>query len=113
MLPGSGLIWGRLAKLPDATQKSGSARNASYAWRALVELPHSKGLTALAPNLGFSSHSHFSFTFRRAFGCIPSWFRMQPEAMNVRDRDRSKRAREGGSAAASHMVSARTAGGRW
>lgn len=43
--------------------------------RALVELSHTEDLTALAIDLGFSSHSHFSFAFRRAFGCTPSEFR--------------------------------------
>jgi AraC-like DNA-binding protein len=52
--------------------------------RALVELPHATDLTALALGIGFSSHSHFSAAFRRAFGCTPSRFR---EA--TRDRPRS------------------------
>jgi AraC-like DNA-binding protein len=39
--------------------------------RALVELPHAGDLTALSFDLGFSSHSHFSYAFRRAFGCHP------------------------------------------
>jgi AraC family transcriptional regulator len=43
--------------------------------RALVELPHTSDLTTLALELGFSSHSHFSALFRRAFGCTPSRFR--------------------------------------
>lgn len=43
--------------------------------RALVELPHTEDITTLALALGFSSHSHFSFVFRRAFGCSPSRFR--------------------------------------
>jgi AraC family transcriptional regulator len=43
--------------------------------RALLDLPHTDDLTALAFNLGFSSHSHFSFAFRRAFGITPSQFR--------------------------------------
>jgi AraC-like DNA-binding protein len=43
--------------------------------RALVDLPTTNDLTALALDLGFSSHSHFSFVFRRAFGCTPSEFR--------------------------------------
>jgi AraC-like DNA-binding protein len=43
--------------------------------RALVDLPKTNDLTALALDLGFSSHSHFSFVFRRAFGCTPSEFR--------------------------------------
>jgi AraC family transcriptional regulator len=43
--------------------------------RALVELPHASDLTTLALELGFSSHSHFTAVFRRAFGCTPSRFR--------------------------------------
>jgi AraC family transcriptional regulator len=43
--------------------------------RALVELPNADDLTTLALCLGFSSHSHFSAAFRRAFGCTPSRFR--------------------------------------
>ena len=45
--------------------------------RALIELPHAEDLTTLALDLGFSSHSHFSFAFRRAFGSTPSEFREQ------------------------------------
>jgi AraC-like DNA-binding protein len=43
--------------------------------RALLELPHAEDLTMLALDVGFSSHSHFSAAFRRAFGCTPSQFR--------------------------------------
>ncbi|HJZ75511.1 MAG TPA: AraC family transcriptional regulator [Vicinamibacterales bacterium] len=43
--------------------------------RALAELPHAPDLTRLALDVGFSSHSHFSATFRRAFGTTPSAFR--------------------------------------
>jgi AraC family transcriptional regulator len=43
--------------------------------RALLDLPHTEDLTALALDLGFSSHSHFTFAFRRLFGCTPSEFR--------------------------------------
>lgn len=43
--------------------------------RALVELPRADDLTTLALGLGFSSHSHFTVTFRRAFGCTPSEYR--------------------------------------
>jgi AraC family transcriptional regulator len=43
--------------------------------RALVELPKTSDLTALACELGFSSHSHFTAVFRRTFGCTPSAFR--------------------------------------
>ena len=43
--------------------------------RALVELPLADDLTALALDLGFSSHSHFASAFRKAFGSTPSEFR--------------------------------------
>src|SRR5262249_37890903 len=43
--------------------------------QALVGLPHSEDLTGLALELAFSSHSHFSARFRRAFGLTPSEFR--------------------------------------
>jgi len=42
---------------------------------ALADLPDADNLTALALGVGFSSHSHFSFAFRRAFGVTPSRFR--------------------------------------
>src|SRR6478672_3203436 len=41
--------------------------------QALVRLPESRGnFTGLALELGFASHSHFTDTFRRAFGVAPS-----------------------------------------
>lgn len=40
--------------------------------QALVRLPGCEDLTALALDLGFSSHSHFSAAFRKAYGCAPS-----------------------------------------
>jgi AraC-like DNA-binding protein len=43
--------------------------------RALVELPHTDDLTALALDVGFSSHSHFSASFHRAFRMTPTEFR--------------------------------------
>jgi len=43
--------------------------------RALVDLPYADDLTKLALDVGFSSHSHFSSRFRRAFGTTPSEFR--------------------------------------
>jgi len=49
--------------------------NALRLSRALAELPGADDLTALALELGFSSHSHFSARFRRAFGVTPSEFR--------------------------------------
>jgi AraC-like DNA-binding protein len=48
--------------------------------RALVALPHTDDLTTLAFDLGFSSHSHFSAAFRRAFACTPSQFRASTHA---------------------------------
>lgn len=43
--------------------------------RSLDLLPDAQGnLTGIAMKLGFSSHSHFSDTFRRAFGTPPSSF---------------------------------------
>jgi AraC family transcriptional regulator len=43
--------------------------------RSLTELPHATDLTTLAVDLGFSSHSHFTCAFRRAFHMTPSEFR--------------------------------------
>jgi AraC-like DNA-binding protein len=43
--------------------------------RALVELPHSNDITALALDLGFSSHAHFSTAFKASFGQSPSRYR--------------------------------------
>jgi AraC family transcriptional regulator len=43
--------------------------------RALVDLPHADDITGLALDLGFSSHSHFTLAFRKAFGLTPSEFR--------------------------------------
>jgi AraC-like DNA-binding protein len=43
--------------------------------RAMRELPHASDLTALALDLGFSSHSHFSTAFRVATGLTPSQYR--------------------------------------
>ena len=51
--------------------------------RALVELPHTDDLSTLALDVGFSSHSHFSAAFRRAYGCSPSVLR---QAMRGRQR---------------------------
>lgn len=44
--------------------------------RALLELPSCDDITGLALDLGFSSHSHFSSTFRKAFGIRPSEYRL-------------------------------------
>ena len=44
-----------------------------------------KDLTALALDLGFSSHSHFTDTFRREFGCTPSAVRHEPGRRTLRE----------------------------
>jgi AraC-like DNA-binding protein len=43
--------------------------------RALLDLPHCDSITDLALDLGFSSHSHFTSVFRKAFGMTPSQYR--------------------------------------
>jgi AraC family transcriptional regulator len=43
--------------------------------KALIELPHANDLSQLALDLGFSSHSYFAASFRRAFDSTPSAFR--------------------------------------
>lgn len=52
--------------------------------RALLELPSCSSLTDLALDLGFSSHSHFSTTFKTAFGVTPSVFRAEHANKKVR-----------------------------
>ncbi len=47
---------------------------------ALEEMEAGRGLTDLALDLGYSSHSHFTAAFRRCFGEAPSRIRRQPEA---------------------------------
>ena len=42
--------------------------------RALLELPHTNDLTSLALDLGFSSYSHFSAAFKRAYAQTPAEF---------------------------------------
>ena len=43
--------------------------------RALIELPHTADIAALALELGFSSHAHFSTAFRATYGETPSRYR--------------------------------------
>jgi AraC-like DNA-binding protein len=43
--------------------------------RALDLIADREDFAALALDLGFSSHSHFSAAFRQAYGCTPSEFR--------------------------------------
>lgn len=49
-----------------------------------VASPH-RSLTDIALRLGFSSHSHFSATFRRAFDTTPSRFRRHPSMKRIRE----------------------------
>jgi AraC-like DNA-binding protein len=44
-----------------------------------------RDLTALALELGFSSHSHFTDTFRREFGCAPSEIRRTAVSRRLRE----------------------------
>lgn len=48
--------------------------------RALDRLGGDADLSTLAQDLGFSSHSHFTFAFRRAYGCTPTAFRRAASA---------------------------------
>jgi AraC family transcriptional regulator len=48
--------------------------------RALVELPDTEDIAALALELGFSSHAHFSTTFRATYGVTPSTYRKNLKA---------------------------------
>ena len=51
--------------------------------RALLELPVCDNITALALDLGFSSHSHFSHAFTSMFGMAPSQFRAAASASAI------------------------------
>lgn len=55
--------------------------------RSALELvaQSSTDLTTLGIELGFSSHSHFTREFRRAFGVVPSAFRRTASARRVRE----------------------------
>ena len=54
--------------------------------RALLELPDTEDIAALALELGFSSHAHFSTAFRATYGETPSAYRKNLKARGVRDR---------------------------
>jgi AraC-like DNA-binding protein len=43
--------------------------------RALLDLPHTEDIAALALDLGFSSHAHFSTAFLATYGETPSTYR--------------------------------------
>lgn len=51
--------------------------------RALVELPDTEDIAALALELGFSSHAHFSTAFRATYGETPSMYRKNLKARFV------------------------------
>lgn len=51
---------------------------------ALAALPDCNDITALALDLGFSSHSHFGFAFRSTFRMTPSQFRNSVRAGAMR-----------------------------
>ena len=50
--------------------------------RALGQLPYAEDITDLALELGFSSHSHFSSTFRSTYGMTPSAYRATARRRN-------------------------------
>jgi AraC family transcriptional regulator len=52
--------------------------------RALAELPECEDITGLALDLGFSSHSHFTLAFRKAFGLTPSAYRAKIGSREMR-----------------------------
>lgn len=54
--------------------------------RALVELPDSDDIAALALELGFSSHAHFSTAFLATYGVTPSGYRKNLKARVVPQR---------------------------
>jgi AraC family transcriptional regulator len=55
--------------------------------RALLELRGCEDITGLALDLGFSSHSHFTSAFRKAFGTTPSVYRKMIGASHERAGD--------------------------
>lgn len=59
--------------------------------RALLELPHCNNITSLALELGFSSHSHFTSTFGKAFGISPSAYREQVGTRQLRGSSKMER----------------------
>lgn len=63
---------------------------------ALVQLPHCDNITQLALELGFSSHSHFSFEFGRRFGIPPSAYRDSIRPANEKPSHRAWRGTEDG-----------------
>jgi AraC-like DNA-binding protein len=64
-------------------------------------------LRGLAASLGFSSHSHFTSRFRRAFGITPSCFRRPATGEAVREL--ARKLREAGPACRGARPAARAA----
>ncbi len=61
-------------------------RNALRLRAALESVAQGRAdLTALALDLGYSSHSHFTQSFRTAFGVTPAWVRGNLSARRVRE----------------------------
>jgi len=58
--------------------------------RALRELPYTNDLAALAVELGFASHSHFSTAFRARIGVTPSQFRAAAQRGDSLERIRKR-----------------------
>ncbi|MEM7129652.1 MAG: AraC family transcriptional regulator [Chloroflexota bacterium] len=53
---------------------------------ALERIPDCHGdLTSVALELGYSSHSHFTYAFRRAFGITPSQLATTPASLQLRE----------------------------
>ena len=57
--------------------------------RALLELPDCTSITELALDLGFSSHSHFTSAFRKAFAMTPSKYRSGLSSVGLQSTDGS------------------------
>lgn len=53
--------------------------------RSLEMVADSRDLTAVALELGYSSHSHLTASFRRTFGVTPSQFRRRVSARRLRE----------------------------
>lgn len=60
--------------------------------RALALMDEYDDLSALGLDLGFSSHSHFSASFRQAYGLSPSAFRsLHPRGKAIRSNTKETR----------------------
>jgi AraC family transcriptional regulator len=96
----------RLSQVSDALQVSGPYLTATFREvagiplyryllrqrlrRALRLLPDEENLARLATDLNFTSHSHFTTAFLRAFGCLPSQVRARARAVCRKLRSRAR-----------------------